>query len=74
MNHATMDFKFDVTEIVAEIEPASIGIVIASAFCLVGIGAALIYKKRKSERTDFEATPTDQGNLSRGIVKWLGAA
>ena len=53
--HATMDFKFDVKEIVvntksAGIEPAaSIGIGVASAFCIVGIGAALIYKKRRTD-------------------------
>ena len=69
MNHATMDFKFDVTEIVNTKNAASIGILIASAFCLVGIGAALIYKKRKSERTDFEATPTDQGKFIKGYCQ-----
>ena len=54
-NHATMDFKFDVKEIVvntksAGIKPAALlGIGIASAFCIVGIGAALIYKKRRPD-------------------------
>ena len=53
--HATMDFKFDVKEIVVNTKSAGIeqgallGIGIASAFCIVGIGAALIYKKRRPD-------------------------